>query len=930
VIAGLPDLRGLEWPADNAAFAVGGNGGIWKSTDGGASWTPQTSGTAQKLNAVRFRDASNGWAVGANGVALKTVNGGANWSPTTTGTTKELFSIDYVGSTAWAVGAFGTALKTANAGGLWTPVDLKLDSQGDVKSVWLDPAGTTVTLTGGGGFLRSSSNGGTTWTWAIHPLIAPTSDYFQVGSKAWLSSSTQKAVAKTADGTNWTLPFGVTTGWDWQLKLEGPVVITRGNTFATSPQNRNAAWVVIGQYIFKSLNRGDTWALLDSIPNCVKTNSFCVSPKDSTHWVAAVGTPDRIVRTLNSGGSWTATITKDFSEYGMPIEMHPDKPDTFFFAPEDGRLYRSKDFCATWDTLSIPGFRSPCDIVVVPGDDSKIVVGDGCDRHGLRPDLPVDERRPQLHAQVHRAELRGADGVGQPRREQRRVRGELVERRRMEVDRLRRDLEPGLDRELGVGRRVLQRRPKAVAFNRYAGVPNYLSTDQGASFQPSSLTTPGSGYAMLGLDRSTWLDLHSFGVYKLAVTQAGIVEPPSRWRWARRMAASRGTPAPSRITWDCDRSRPRAPRVPGEPGRSLAPDRRRRGLPRHLRLDGPNVSTGTAEVRVSDAWDAARRREPTTCSRSAAACRRWSWRRPFNFNGVPVNYATWDTLHIANPGSAPLTITKITSDNPRFTIARSALTIPLLASDSLSIWYKPNAVGPDSALITFTDDTPQGTHTLRARGTGVPTTDAGDALPIAFALEPNVPNPFALRTTIRFALPARVGCAARGLSTSPAAACHAGRRPARGRPPRGAVLNRAGSAPASTSCASARAASRPPARCSSSPASAPQQAARRAGRARPPQERRRDPGRRGDDRRRGRRPRRASTSIRRPTQSPCAGGRSPLRPSSSTSCSTSRSACSSPGATRAAARPCATTCRPGCRGSSPSAASISTPAACSS
>ena len=32
---------------------------------------------------------------------------------------------------------------------------------------------------------------------------------------------------------------------------------------------------------------------------------------------------------------------------------------------------------ATWDTLSNPGFRSPCDIVVVPGDDSKIIVGDG-------------------------------------------------------------------------------------------------------------------------------------------------------------------------------------------------------------------------------------------------------------------------------------------------------------------------------------------------------------------------------------------------------------------------------------------------------------------------------------------------------------------------------------------------------------------------
>src|SRR6185436_18842689 len=39
----------------------------------------------------------------------------------------------------------------------------------------------------------------------------------------------------------------------------------------------------------------------------------------------------------------------------------------------------------------------------------------------------------------------------------------------------------------------------------------------GASYTSSNLTSPGSGYAMLGLDRSSWLDLHSFGVYKLVV-----------------------------------------------------------------------------------------------------------------------------------------------------------------------------------------------------------------------------------------------------------------------------------------------------------------------------------------------------------------------------------------------------------------------------
>jgi hypothetical protein len=327
-------------------------------------------------------------------------------------------------------------------------------------------------------------------------------------------------VAKSADAVNWSFSNGVTTGWDWQLKMEGPVVITRGNTLATTPQNRNSLWVVIGQYIFKSVDRGDSWALLDSIPNCIKTNSFYVSPKDSTKWVAAVGTPDRIVRKV--GGVWTATIQKDFSEYGMPLEMHPDKPDTFFFAPEDGRLYRSKDFCMTWDTLSVPGFRSPCDIVVVPGDDSKIVVGDGVTGSGF--------------GQIFQSTNGGLNFTLRytgPSSEVPTVWGNRGEPNVLFAANW---SNGGVWKSTDYGASWNQSSvvssawggatayddPKAVCFNRYAGVPNYLSTDQGQSYASSNLTTPGSGYAMIGLDRSTWVDLHSFGVYKLAITQTPV------------------------------------------------------------------------------------------------------------------------------------------------------------------------------------------------------------------------------------------------------------------------------------------------------------------------------------------------------------------------------------------------------------------------
>jgi photosystem II stability/assembly factor-like uncharacterized protein len=58
---------------------VGILGGIFNTTDGGATWTAQTSGTSVTLQDVDFVDATTGWAVGDDGEILNTTDGGATW-----------------------------------------------------------------------------------------------------------------------------------------------------------------------------------------------------------------------------------------------------------------------------------------------------------------------------------------------------------------------------------------------------------------------------------------------------------------------------------------------------------------------------------------------------------------------------------------------------------------------------------------------------------------------------------------------------------------------------------------------------------------------------------------------------------------------------------------------------------------------------------
>ena len=278
VLAGTPDLKAVEMPSANVAVIVGAGETIRKSTDGGASWSPQGPGGGATLYGLRMLSDVEGWAVGSGGRVLHSVDG-ATWNPVAVPTALDLYAVDASTLRVWVGGAQALALKSVNGGANWSPVNLRMELPGDVRAVTLSGA-SGVLLTGGGGFIRRSADDGTTWTFDAHPLIAATSDYFAYdANKAWATAGKTKAVLRTANGgTSWFLPVAATTAWDWQLKQAAGSVIVRGNTFATTPQNRNSVWCVMGPNVYKSVDRGDTWTLVSTIAGVSKTNSFSARP----------------------------------------------------------------------------------------------------------------------------------------------------------------------------------------------------------------------------------------------------------------------------------------------------------------------------------------------------------------------------------------------------------------------------------------------------------------------------------------------------------------------------------------------------------------------------------------------------------------------------------------------------------------------------
>ena len=81
----------------NHGWAVGAGGTIVATTDGGATWSAQDSGTTQTLNSVVFTDADHGIIVGYGGTVLSTTRGGAPDSTPAVTTASGLQSSDSEG-----------------------------------------------------------------------------------------------------------------------------------------------------------------------------------------------------------------------------------------------------------------------------------------------------------------------------------------------------------------------------------------------------------------------------------------------------------------------------------------------------------------------------------------------------------------------------------------------------------------------------------------------------------------------------------------------------------------------------------------------------------------------------------------------------------------------------------------------------------------
>jgi photosystem II stability/assembly factor-like uncharacterized protein len=118
-----PTLYSVTFVSPTQGWAVGDDGTIVATDDGGKTWVAQTSGVTKTLDSVTFVSPMQGWAVGVDGTIVATDDGGKTWVAQTSKSTAQLLlhSVRFVNPTqGWAVGADGTVVATDDGGKTWT------------------------------------------------------------------------------------------------------------------------------------------------------------------------------------------------------------------------------------------------------------------------------------------------------------------------------------------------------------------------------------------------------------------------------------------------------------------------------------------------------------------------------------------------------------------------------------------------------------------------------------------------------------------------------------------------------------------------------------------------------------------------------------------------------------------------------------------
>jgi photosystem II stability/assembly factor-like uncharacterized protein len=318
----------------NVIWAGAADGGLWKSTTGGSSWTPAD-------------DQLPTLAIGC------VVTHPTSSSIIYIGTGEGSFNID----AAEGVGV----LKSTDGGATWSQTGLSwLLSQGQaVNQMVIDPANPNVLVAATRDGVYRTQDAGTSWTRTLGPssgrmdakdiVLNPANSNILFVAVGYPWGDNNNGIYKSTDnGLSWTkLSSGLPAGSGLGRISIGISTSNPSTVYAGAANTIGAGSTLLG--IYRTTDAGANWTLQSSSPNHYNgqgwyNNSIAVDPANP-NIVYSGGTS--FYKTTDGGSSW-ATITN-----GMHVDFHAIAFNSgVLYAGCDGGAYKSSNGGTSWTSLN--------------------------------------------------------------------------------------------------------------------------------------------------------------------------------------------------------------------------------------------------------------------------------------------------------------------------------------------------------------------------------------------------------------------------------------------------------------------------------------------------------------------------------------------------------------------------------------------------
>ncbi|GAC1657631.1 MAG: hypothetical protein NVS9B1_15900 [Candidatus Dormibacteraceae bacterium] len=361
-VAGRVTALAIDPGTPTTVYLGSAGGGVWKSTNGGTSWSPMSDGYPAGIGAIAVDPNNSSIIYAATGEdnacsdicppshgVLKSTNGGASWTLLGQAT----FDLSASGSFIFFA---SIAVDRSNSARIVGATNFGIYVSTDSGVSWSHP---TLLANAATAILGKTASGGVTQV--VQDL--DTASTWWAAASDWCGTEVGNMMFSTDSGANWsatTNPLPGPSGGAERVSLGiGHGVVYASVSRCTAPISEEA-----GPY--KYATASGTWSTLTTSGINVMNpggsggqgfydNVIAVDPTNANHILLGGVT---VIASADGGATWT-DVGKVYSYVGPNGPLHPDF-HALAFAPGGGTAYAGNDG-GVWSTANLGGSGATTD-----------------------------------------------------------------------------------------------------------------------------------------------------------------------------------------------------------------------------------------------------------------------------------------------------------------------------------------------------------------------------------------------------------------------------------------------------------------------------------------------------------------------------------------------------------------------------------------